>query len=314
MLKSIDERGASNQMTLYTRPEIDQKAIRLASEVQSKESELIETLQLVERLKIYEDYDLKSLYAYCTKRLRLSQDRACTYIRIAQLATKVPAPKEAIKKDEISITAAKKLTQVLKVENQVEWIEKAKNVSTRDLEIAIAKEKPQTLVRESVKPIAESLFELRCALSPKAEELLKRALDLLSSQKQRDVKPGEAIETILEAFVERNDPVKKAGRALNRKTPKLSVARPAIKDGKRTAIPRPVGHIVSLQTGAQCTHVGSDGMRCTERRWLARHHKQEVSLGGLHTSTNLTTLCSFHHRMLHRKQSFVSSDNWTWRW
>ncbi len=299
-------------MKLYTRIEIHENAVRLVSELKNKETELIETLQLVDRLRIYEDHDFGSLYAYCTQRLGLSEDRACTYIRVAQLATKVPALKEAIKKEEISVTAAKKLTQVLNIENQGVWLEKAKNVSTRELEIAIAKEKPQTLVRESVKPIAEALFELRCALTPKAEQLLKRTLGLLSSQNQRDVKPGEAIETLLEAFVEKNDPVKKAERALNRKTTKLPVARQAIKDGKRTAIPRPVGHIVTLATGSQCIHVSSDGIRCTERRWLAKDHKQEVHQGGLHTPNNLTLLCAFHHRMHHRKQPFMGSDGRPW--
>jgi hypothetical protein len=287
-------------MKLYTRQEIDAKAVRLAGSLKNTETELIETLQLVYRLKIYEDFKLSSLFAYCRKRLGLSEDRACTYIEIAKVATKIPEVKTAIQKEELSITSARNLARYLTPENQSRWLEKAKTSSTRELQIAIAEEHPKSKIQEGTRPVAKDLFELRCALSPEAEALLKRALDLLSSQKKRDVKAGEAIETILEAFIEKNDPLKKAERAAKKNKLEVPAAQRVMRNGKRTAIPRPVGHIVRLNTGGQCTETDLFGNRCTNRRWVERHHKVEVSQGGLHLPSNLTMLCAAHHRLLHR--------------
>ena len=218
------------------------------------------------------------------------------------MAKEIPAVKEAIENRELSITGAKKLVNVITPENKALWLEKAKSSSTRQLERDIAKEKPETKIKERVRPIAESLFELRCALSSNGEKLLTQALDLLSSKRKKAVHHGEAIEAILEEFVERHDPVKKAERALARKKTDELVARPTKKNGKRTAVSRPVAHIVTLAAQGQCVHVDYRGVRCSNRRWVQKHHHQEVSRGGLHTPENLTLLCSAHHRLVHRKK------------
>ena len=40
------------------RSEIDQKAVRIATDLKRNETELIDTLQSVEQYKVYEDFDL----------------------------------------------------------------------------------------------------------------------------------------------------------------------------------------------------------------------------------------------------------------
>jgi len=283
-----------------SRKQIDETAIRLVTDLKHQETELIETLQKVEKLRLFEDFGLTSLFSYCTERLHLSADRACTYIQVARVSSHIPAVKIAIKNDTLSVSSAKKLAKVITPENQDSWLELAKHSSVRELEQAIAKEKPETLIKEQVKPIAEALFELRCALSPQAEELLTRALDLLSTKHGRSLTRGEAIEKVLESFIERHDPVKQAERALVRPPSKSPVTLPINRRGNRTSVPKPMVHQVTRLTDSQCTFKDSSGKRCGSRRFLHLHHHREVARGGQHVVSNLTLLCSTHHRITHR--------------
>ena len=59
-------------------------------------------------------------------------------------------------------------------------------------------------------------------------------------------------------------------------------------------------HQIRLRDGFQCAHTGSKNDRCTNRRWLEIHHKVPLSQGGSNNLSNLQTLCSAHHRTLHR--------------
>ncbi len=291
-------------MNNFQRKEIDQKAVRIVSSIKCSEMELIQTLQQVESLRIFQDFGFTSLFAYCTERLGLSEDRACTYIGVARLSKEIPTVKTAIERNELSISNARKLFKVITPQNEKAWLETAKHSSTRELQVLIATERPEEKVKESVKPIAESLFELRCSLSSNGEKLLTRALDLLSSKERKSLSRGEALEAVLEDFIKRHDPVKKAERALSRKEIKLPVARRVVQKGKRTAIPAAVGHVVVQQTQGQCTYRDFRGNRCSNRRWVDKHHVLEVSHGGTHTAENLTVLCSAHHRMVHKGPAF----------
>ena len=69
---------------------------------------------------------------------------------------------------------------------------------------------------------------------------------------------------------------------------------------KRTPLTADQRHTVNLVDGAQCTHVGSDGKRCPEKRWLQVHHIVPVSQGGSNDPENLTTLCWHHHDLVHQ--------------
>jgi len=125
------------------------------------------------------------------------------------------------------------------------------------------------------------------------EAKLKRLCDLFSQKTQRAVSMEEALETLTDSYLEKNDPIKKAERNLcpdRIKTPK---------PGRATSAQ--VIHAVNLRDQTQCVFRYSDGTRCEERRWTDRHHVKEVANGGLSTVENLATLCSGHHKYLHSR-------------
>ena len=63
--------------------------------------------------------------------------------------------------------------------------------------------------------------------------------------------------------------------------------------------PAALEHQINLRDRNQCTHLENSGRRCTEKRWLAFHHKIPIEHGGSDTVENLQTLCWAHHQLVH---------------
>jgi hypothetical protein len=79
----------------------------------------------------------------------------------------------------------------------------------------------------------------------------------------------------------------------------VTACKPYDRGKKRIPIPAHIKNAVIARDGWQCTAIGVDGKRCTNRRWLHLHHILEVSRGGTNDIENITSLCEGHHRALH---------------
>ncbi|MGE0529087.1 MAG: HNH endonuclease, partial [Bdellovibrionales bacterium] len=89
-------------------------------------------------------------------------------------------------------------------------------------------------------------------------------------------------------------------------THQAPVQRPSI---PKPAAPKPNGRLrvtvaqreaALARDGGRCTHVDAQGRRCSEEKWLDVHHIRPVSAGGGHHLDNLTTLCRYHHDLVHQ--------------
>ena len=76
-----------------------------------------------------------------------------------------------------------------------------------------------------------------------------------------------------------------------------------MKDGAFHAVSR--GHTpndtmrqIVARDGLRCTFVGSDGQRCTARKFIQIHHEDPWARGGRETVDNLRILCASHNRLL----------------
>jgi hypothetical protein len=272
---------------------IHESAIECATQYKHQEARLIDLLQEVDAQKVYEHLGVTSLFSYCVEVLKLSEDRAYALIRVARKAVEVPELKVAVSQGEVSVAAAKRIAAVINPENKTEWLEKAKELKQRDLDKAIAEVAPASKVTERVKPVASDLFEFRCPISNVLEAKLRRVKEILSQKQQRSASMSETLEALADSFLEKHDPVKIADRAAKKKTPQ-QVSKPV------GTIPARVRHEVNRRDRGQCTYVHPEFGRCRSRQWLDLHHVQPKSRGGLNEATNLTTLCSAHHRMDHR--------------
>ena len=110
-----------------------------------------------------------------------------------------------------------------------------------------------------------------------------------------------------EIFLEAKDPVRKARRALVKKSEPIQVEsvesipqKSEIERRKNVrAIPAAIKNRVHIRDQRQCTQNDLNGLRCKERRWLDIHHLIPVSKGGASTLENLATVCKAHHKMIH---------------
>jgi len=137
----------------------------------------------------------------------------------------------------------------------------------------------------------------------------------------------EMLEKLADYYIEREDPVKKAERALakraaaaaaesgpasSERSERAESVRSELVRSKSRVRPRKSAsvkrkpltahqiHTVNARDGRRCTFIDAKGNRCPNERWLHVHHLQSVARGGTNDPTNLTTLCRAHHALVHQ--------------
>lgn len=251
---------------------------------------------------------------------------------MARKSVQVPELTKAIESGGLTVSKARKITPVLNKDNFNEWIEKAKNLSKFNLEKEVAKANPQLAVEERAKFVQENRLELKMGISEEIHEKLKRAQDLVSQKSRKAANFEITLEVLLDFFIEKNDPLRKAKRFGEKASQEgktelieLAATRAAAKllmDGKssrqedlikanalqlnkidatrgRNFLSSALKHHLHLRDKGQCTYINKGGSRCANTRWLEIHHIKPVSEGGSNCLENLKTLCHTHHRLEH---------------
>ena len=148
----------------------------------------------------------------------------------------------------------------------------------------------------------------------------------------------KVIDTTLSTWLERNDPVLRAEKAVKRKEKKrlaeesadcdpqadlfeetadtvpcndlfeeTGVKQPGAegrgtRQGERARhIPAQIRHKVTLRDEGRCSYVSPDGVRCTARTHLQFDHKIPFCRGGVHSEANLRLLCFPHNQLVGRQ-------------
>ena len=289
---------------------VHQLALSLANKHATVETDLIEVLQRVERMKINQILGV-SLFIYARDVLSLRKELAYALITLARKAMIVPELKAAISNKTLTVSNASRIVSSLNTENAKELIHFAETHTRDEIDFEIAKRNPRKRCQDKMKPLSEDWVEVRMSMSHATFEKLKRA-ESVQAQKNKDATWGGVVDASLEAYLDKNDPVRKAQRA-SEKPKKLLPARVDVEkleygkkstpqNGPWTRIPLTAEqkHAVFLRDQGKCTHVGLDGKRCSDDRWTQIHHIIHVSLGGTNDLSNLTTLCSRHHDLVHQ--------------
>jgi hypothetical protein len=282
--------------------EIHQRALTAAQSFKKAEADLIAILQEVESSRTFFKLGYTSLFQYVVQSLQLSESVAANFVTVARKAKEFPALQRAIDQGDLTVSKARKVTAVLTSENQEEWVKKAVELPQRKLEEQVANLAPETAIRDGIKPITEKLSQLKVGISRELEEKMRRVQDLESQRTGRSVKLAETLEALVDLYLEKKDPLKKAERVLAKENnADACVVRHVnrLNQSDTHTVPAKIKHQVNLRDGGRCTHT-EDGERCESRRWLDVHHIVLRSHGGTNDVENLTTLCSSHHRMEHR--------------
>lgn len=287
--------------------EIHKKALEVATRYKRAEADLLCVLQEVEVARVFVKLGFTSMFNYCVQALGLTESVAANFVTVARKAREVPVLQSAIQSGSLSVSKARKIAPVLTLENQDEWVEKAKILSTRKLEEEVARVAPREAAPERIKVVAEDRLELRMGISKALQEKLKRVQDLEAQRMGRAVSLEDTLETLLEVYLETKDPVKRAERVLKRKAANDASASVTghvnrVKASEnRERVPAAIRNQVLLRDGGRCTHLDERGERCENHRWVDIHHVLPRSEGGGNSLANLITLCSAHHRMEHAR-------------
>ena len=290
--------------------QIHSDALEASLRYKRAETDLIEILQRAEGHQVYLQRGHSSLFQYVTAELGLSESVAYNLIAVARKSAEVPELKAEIKLGTITLSNARRIVPVLTTQNKDEWIKKAKEMSSRQLEREIVRIYPQSATQERASYVAADRVKLELGLSEQGIFRLRRAQDILSQKKRRAVTLEETLEALTNEFLEKHDPVEKAKRHRLRKSlgtwkknRSVKVRKPVArqKPALREPISAEVLHQVNLRDQKRCAYPLGHGRTCNQTRWLEVHHKVPVSLGGKNTAENLITLCSAHHKFWHSK-------------
>jgi hypothetical protein len=293
---------------------LHEQALQISKQYLRAESDLISILQEIDDCRGYREMGFKSLFEYSTRALSLSESVSYNLITIARKSKEVPQLQEMIRNQEITISNARAIAPVLTLETQNKWLPTAATSSKRELEKEIAKEFPQAQVREQTRYVSEKRIEHKLGISEELHEKLKRVQDLVSTQSGKAASLEETLEAALALFIEKKDPVEKAHRAqvriekAQKPVPGQAQARsdarfnsnPNSSSRKNLRfIPAWLVHAIRRRDQGQCTFRSTQGVRCSQKRWLEIHHVQPLALGGQNNLENLRLVCRGHHQVLH---------------
>ncbi|MFM8313108.1 MAG: HNH endonuclease [Deltaproteobacteria bacterium] len=292
----------------------------------------------MKREKVFVEPNTTGIFDYCERALNFSRAQSYYFKSVAEKSEEVPELKISIVQGTLTLSQARRIVPVITPQNQELWITKAQTLTQRELEREVTEMNPKAHIKETIKPVAPRLSELKVGITVETESQLKRLQEIYSQKKKRFVPLSEVVALIAQNAIERESPEKKLERAKKRKalTPSQSKPVPQISLGKlnpqssspadsiqshsetfppissrnptplstssRTRVPIPQKTRTQLLVDAknQCTYQISDGKRCPQRLWLELHHLKPISQGGGNQKENLRFLCSSHHKYLHR--------------
>ena len=305
------------------------RVLALATHERRATAQLVAALAEVERRKLYLPLGYSSLFVYCTRALHLSEHAAYNRIEAARAASLYPSILESLAEGSITLAAVRLLAPILTPANCNRLLREARFQSKREIEVLVARERPQpdvaTVVRRlpgtsckaaqppstlSIPPqptfsgttptAAPSSFVPAPVWVPLAPERYK--IQFTASREFHDrLRRAQAL---LRHAIPNGDLAEILGRGLKLLVTQLEKQKAALTNrpravGAATAvtsrhIPAAVKREVWKRDGGRCAFVGTAG-RCAEQSFLEFHHVVPFADGGRATTANIELRCRAHN-------------------
>ena len=279
------------------------KALSLALIYKKTESDLLVILGDIDKSRGYLNLKYKSLFEYCVQGLGLPDGTSYNLITVARKSNEVPELQNAVVKGTLSVSKAKKIASVITKENKEHWIGLAQTLPRLALEKEVAKVSPKEATPERAKYVSEDRLLLNLGVSEKLMTKIQRIQDLESKRRRSNASLEDALDAMSDEYLNRNDPVVKAKRGTAKQAGKQAAQQfpgtvPPEIPFQRSSLKAQLSHQVNLRDRDKCQQVHNNKI-CGDSRFTEIHHIVPISRGGRNELTNLKTLCSVHHRMLH---------------
>lgn len=238
---------------------------------------LVASLAELDARKLYLAQGFPSLYAYCTRELRLSSGAAYRRIAAARAAKRFPVALDHLADGSLSLTNFTLLAPHLTADNHLSLIRAARFQTREQVETQVA----------ALDPSAADLVVLHVRVRRETRAKLQRAQALLRHVFP-DGNPADVIDRALTLLIE--DVEKKKLAKVSRP------ARPRKAALSSRGIPASVRRAVTERDGGSCAFIGRQGRRCGETAFLEFHHVDPHSLGGPPTVENIQLRCRAHNQ------------------
>ena len=278
----------------------------------------------VDARRLYLPAACSSMYEYCMREMRFSEDEACSRIRAARTARDFPVVFDALAEGWLSLTAVVLLSKPLNRENAEELLAAAANKSCTEIRDLIAERFPKPDVPANVEPVivasagSENLltcepesspgtkrvdlpvapakvqplspqsYAIHFTFSREEHELLRYAQALLG----HTIPAGDIAKVVAEGL---RDLVQRLEKTKFAATSRPRTSRGSANPGTRY-VPAEVKRAVWVRDEGQCTFVGSGGQRCQARTMLEFDHVKAFARGGEATVEGMRLLCRAHNQ------------------
>ena len=198
------------------------RALELCAKHRRVEAMLIVVLREIDKTKLFKKLGQPSLFGYAIRILGLSESVAYAFIAVARKCEESAPLRAAIETQSLTVAKASRIVSALTLENAEALIEFARTHSTRETEFEVARLQPKCAAPDRMRPLSEDLVKLEMSVSKAVLAKLTRAQALLASQSGKHTGFEGVLEQVLNEYLERHDPVKRAERAVCRKIAKPS--------------------------------------------------------------------------------------------
>lgn len=322
--------GLLSSLTDLSDDELLARVRRLVDRSNEVTAHLVAHLAELDSRRLYLGEGCSSLFTYCTEVLGLSESAAYRRIEAARAARKFPVLLEMLAQGAVHLTAVVMLAPHLTLENHEELLAQATHKTKRELEVLVARLRPQSPVPSSIRklpspreasdtaqpklqlssaipegsgapaasaqvtparpavvaPLAPELYRVQFTTSAELHAKLCRARELLHPQ----IPAGDVAALVDRALTVLLADLEKRKMGATERPRKSRGTAP----GSRH-IPAEVRRKVWERDGGQCTFLGRDGRRCSERAGLEIDHIVPHALGGEATVENTRLRCGRHN-------------------
>ena len=301
-----------------------EKLVILLEKIRKYEHSALLVFAEIMKQKLYQDLGYSSMLNYAKEALGMSRTTAFYYISITKKLEALPKTKTAVEKGEIEWTKVREVTKVATADTEGQWLAVAKKSSRRDFAIKTkqarqiskdeSKQQP-ALIPVAPLPKAESKVSTSLSFSTEQmerfnvliekmrkqgetgtrEELLIKALTDSTSEKSTRVDSASATQIVIRHCPECGKAETGAGEISQNDLEKAYCDAQVLENGRNRSTIRPsVRREVMSRDNHSC-----QGQGCNSKRYLEVHHKMPRAAGGSNHASNLVTLCSACHKLVH---------------
>jgi hypothetical protein len=307
---------------------VDGKLRCIASRRAALDAEEAYLLRHAEELRLWRGWGFGSMIEYMERAMGYAPHTAAERLRVARALTELPLIAEALEHGQLAHSAVRELARVAVPDTEEAWLEAARGKSLREVEAMVSGHKPGHLPTDDTEPRLHRK-KITLEISPETYDIWRKLHALAAEEHGQRLSDDELIPSVFRRAYGDG----RAGGGDQAGSPAYKIAIKQCPDCKR-AWQYSGGRDIEVDPAvAECAscdavHLGSldasaperatttvtprkreqvlarDGHCCTVpgcRRnvGLDLHHIAYQSRGGGHELSNVTAVCSLHHRAIH---------------